>query len=485
MMKRVYAVLAAAAAIAVAGCGGGSSSNNGTNTTTARVSQGALTAVSAAGAAKTVTVNGATIDDSAATIKVDDNPTGHEALQPGMVVTVKVDDKGKATEIQHHAQVRGRIDDATKTASTVTIGGQVVRVDDSTHFEDNSVRPANLTATTAVRVSGFPDDRGGLRATRIEKDKSTQFEFEVHGIVSNLDATAKTFTLTASKAAGAPSWTVNASGVTLPAGLANGSVVEVKSTAQAAAGGTITASAVKLDDDLSGEAEAELEGIVTSGTSSSFVVNGRTVTTTSATKWVGGAPADLVVGVKVEAEGALDAATGNIAATKVSFRDSLRFQSAVTALVTPGEAASFTMLAGTLTVHVSDVTRFDDGLSAASLATQNVEVRGYPTIAGGNDIVATRIRLGSGGGNPSTRLVIQGPVSNVDATAKTFKILGYTINASSASSLTRDDNPLSNDATPVLSQLTDGTVVKARADTAAALVGTTLTAKEVELEDDK
>src|SRR5690349_13689822 len=100
-MRRLYAVLAAAAAIVAAGCGGGSSSNNGTNTAALRVSQGAVTQVQGT----SIVVNGTTFDDSSASVTVDDNPTGHEALQPGMVVTVKVDDKGKVTEVHSRADV--------------------------------------------------------------------------------------------------------------------------------------------------------------------------------------------------------------------------------------------------------------------------------------------------------------------------------------------------------------------------------------------
>src|SRR5690348_14826410 len=91
-MKRLNAILGAAMALAVVACGGGSSGNNNGGTTTARVSQGALTEVGA-GASRTVTVNGAVVDDSAATIKIDDNPSTHDALKAGMVVTVKIDDK--------------------------------------------------------------------------------------------------------------------------------------------------------------------------------------------------------------------------------------------------------------------------------------------------------------------------------------------------------------------------------------------------------
>jgi hypothetical protein len=496
-MRSTHRVFTLAAALtALVACGGSDNNNNnggGTGALTARTLQGAITALTAT----TVTVNGVTTDDSAVAsgkIVIDDNPSTHDQLKLGQVVTVRIDDSGKTTEIHHHAEVRGTMDDSTRTASSVNVGGQVVRVDDSTHFEDNTARLGGIAAGARVRVSGFPDDKGGLRATRIDRDTSSSNDFEIHGVVSALSG--NTFTLKTSSSSTA---TYAVTATTLPAGLANGSFVEVRSATTPTAAGALTATSVKIDDESSlgsSNSEAEVEGIVLSGSSTSFVIRTRTVTTTAATKWVGGAPADLIVGVKVEAEGKLDA-SGNIAASKVVFHDSLRFQGAVSNVVPAAGAdasknGTFKMLNGTLTVHVSDVTEFDSNeiASLSALTTQNVEVRGYQTVAGGNDIVATRIKLGSGGGGGgggggSTRVVIQGPITNLDATAKTFQILGYTINGAAASSLSRDDNPLSNDSAVVFSGLANGTVVKARADAATALTGTTLVAKELELEDDK
>lgn len=481
MQRNLFVSLAAAIAV-LAGCGGSSSSNNNNNNNTtqgARVSQGALTAVSGTA----ITLNGASIDvPSTTVVKVDDNPTGHEVLQPGLVVTVKVDDNGKATEINHRAAIRGRIDDASKTASTVTIAGQVVRVDDSTHFEDDTLRPASLSSSTRVRVSGFPDDRGGLRASRIARDTSTEFEFEVHGIVSNLDATAKTFTLKTSNSAGAATYSVTASAI--PAGVKDGSIVEVRSTQPASGSNAIANATVKLDDDLSGQSEAELEGVVTSGSSTSFVIAGRTITTSGSTKWVGGAPADLVAGVRVEAEGTLDS-SGNIAARKVVFHDSLRLQGLAASPSGDLKSGTFTMMGGQVTVHVSDVTELEDGLTlaAGSITAAAIEVRGYPSATGGADLVATRIRLASGGN--ADRIFIQGPVSNIDKTARSFKILVFTIDASSASPSGREGAAFTGDINAFIGALSDGSVVKARGRTAAALTGTTLKAEEVELEDDK
>ena len=75
------------------------------------------------------------------------------------------------------------------------------------------------------------------------------------------------------------------SGVTLPSSFKDGVRVEVHSLTPPAAGagtllGTITASSVDLEDGLEAaddQGEMEIEGIVTSGTAASFVIDGMTV----------------------------------------------------------------------------------------------------------------------------------------------------------------------------------------------------------------
>jgi hypothetical protein len=315
--------------LAVAACGGDDNKNppndpNNPNNpaTLVRVSQGAITEKTAT--STSFRVNDTTYDaQGAKVVTVDDNPAGHEALLPGMVVSVLVDDKGAASEIRARSAVRGPV--SAPTASSVTVGGQVVRFDDTTHFEDNTLR-SGLGTAGRVRVSGFPDDRGGIRATRIGRDASST-EFEVHGVVSNLSGNG--FTLAPSRGA-TQGWPVTlASGVSLPSGLANGSIVEVRAaSAPAAAFGAITATSIKLDDDLSrlsGARQAEVEGYVTSistpsATIPEFVIRGFTVRTAANTRWLGGGPADLLVGSKLEAEGSLDA-SGVLTATKITYRD--------------------------------------------------------------------------------------------------------------------------------------------------------------------
>jgi hypothetical protein len=451
-----------AALLALAACGGGSTTP--TTGTVAKVSQGVVSSRTASA----ITVNGVSVATAGATVIVDDNPKPESELKPGMVVKVKLDDKGKAIEIDSKSDVRGEV--TAKAGTTLQVGNQVVVVDDSTEFEDDA-RLAGVTAgSSRVKVHGFPDDKGGLRATRIDKDDAST-DFEIHGFASGLSATG--FTLKVSKDATTSFSVSYGTGVVAPAGLVEGSFVEVKSATQPT-GTAIVASSVKLDDDKElGEArtEAEIEGVVTSGDSTSFVIDGHTVTTTAATVFQNGLAADLVPGVKVEAEGTLDSA-GNLVATKVSFRDTVRLQGAASDVT----ATSFTLLGRT--VLLSDATEIKSGLGLANGVT--VQVRGS-LARDGSSIAAIRLEPASG---KAGRIFVQGPVSAVDTGGKTVTVLGFTIAAGAAQFHTSDEvTVLSTDA--FFAAVKVGSVVKARGNDASALVGATLTADEIELEGDR
>jgi hypothetical protein len=459
-------------ATALAACSSGGSSGP---KAAARTSQGMI----AARDASTLTVNARTIDDSSARVTIDGVAKSKDDLQVGHIVIVRMDDKGKASDVRAHADVRGKVDE--KTTSTITVGALPVHVDAATRFDDSASRLASISTGDGVRVSGFPDDKGGLRATRIEKDASATREYEIRGIASAVTATR--FTLTVGPGAAVFIVTVQ-SGVSLPPGLANGSFVEVKTAIRPDAG-AIVASSIKLDDDDKlGEAEqeVEVEGIVTSGTSASFVVDGRSAFTSATTRWIGGAPGDLAPGVKLEVEGKLTAA-GTIAASKVAFGDSIKLQGLAASVQQGSDPSngSFTMFNGALTVHVSSATDLESGVDLGTVGSLPIEVRGYPAPASGSsDLVATRIRTASGGGS---RIFIQGPVAAANPAAKTLTILGITVDVSGATLKARDETTvLPGD---FFANLAAGMVVKARAPGASALVGTTLKADEVELEDDK
>jgi uncharacterized protein DUF5666 len=480
--SRTLLVLSLAAALAA--CGGSSDpgAGPGPGTTPNVTMKGVITAR----ATGQITVNGVALA-TPATVQIEKVPSPAGELQLGMVVTVRADVSGRsgeATEVEFEDVVKGKVSEVNDD-STLRVGGQLVRVDDSTEFEDNLARLGSVGVDDRVRVSGVPDDKGGLRATRIDRLPGTAEDFEVKGVVSGLSTTG--FTLkTSIDAAPADTYTVTlAAGVTFPAGLANGSFVEVRSAAPVQAGNLIEAASISLEDRLGdAQSEAEVEGIVTSATSGGFVVAGVQVTTTDATLWDGGVAADLIPGVKVEAEGTLQA-DGSLAARKVSFRYSSRLQGPVAGLAVAADGTG-TFTVNGITVRVDALTEQRDPASALQ-AGDLVEVRGFLG-RDGTSLVATRLELSN-----DDRPIIQGVATAKDAAAGTVTILGKTIATGSVESGGFHDlDPSSGVDGPSISKdaffaaITVGeTVVKGRGRDLAAFADPVLNAKEVELEGER
>ncbi len=442
----------------------------------------------AARTAGQIEVNGVTVT-TPALVKIEGVEKPESELKEGMEVRVKVradasGRHGEGLEVEFEDAVKGKVE--AKDATTLSVGGQTVRVDDSTHFEDNSARLASVSAGDRVRVSGVADDRGGLRATRIDKLAGSSDDFELKGIVSGL--TASGFTLRTSPDAGAAdTYTVNLlGGATLPAGLANGSLVEVRSLKPVQAGQVIEAASISIEDRLPGMpgGETEVEGIVTSGSSASFMLAGTTVTTNASTSWTGGLPGDLLPGVKVEAEGTLSA-SGVLAAHKVSFKASSLLQGAVSAPAVDASGHGTLSVNGVM-VKVDALTEQRDA-AASLVAGDLVEVRGSLG-RDGSSLVATRLER-SGDDRP----IIRGLVTAKNASAGTLTVLGKTIATGSveAGGL-RGHSDVSGMSGPSMSPadffaaITVGqTLVKARGQNPAAFADPVLTAREVELEGDR
>lgn len=470
--------------LALVACGGSSSggSSAGPAAPAAKFTTGTITARSATA----IQVNNLTLTTATATVLIEKAQRPESELKPGMVVRVKAHHdghSGEALEVQFEDAVKGKV--GAVGTSTLSVGGQSVRVDDSTEFEDNTARLASIHPEDRVRVSGVPDDRGGLRATRIEKNQAgLGDDFELKGVASDLTATG--FTLKLSPDAGAvDTYTVNLlGGAVLPAGLVNGSFVEVRSLKPVQAGNVIEAASISLEDRRPGEpqSEAEVEGIVTSATGpTQFVVAGVTVTTSAGTTWNGGLPEDLVVGVKVEAEGLLGS-NGILAASKVSFRANVRLQGAVSTPVVAADGTGTFQVNGIL-IRVDALT--DQRVALVGLAAgQLVQVRG----ALGRDglsVVAIRMEATN-----DDRPLLQGVVTAKDAAARTLTVLGKTVSVAQASISGHSDVPgmdgpsLTTDA--FFSGIVVGeTVIKARGKDAAAFSDPVLTAKEASLEGQK
>lgn len=383
-------------------------------------------------------------------------------LKPGMIVTVKggIDDNGTtgiAQEIEFRDSLEGKIDSIDDVNKTITVMGQTVRIEDNvTRLNDDNAKvfsTAGFAVGNFVEVSAFTDDKGGLRATRVAK--KAEGELEVKGVVTSIGS--GTFGL--SLPGGTSILTVTG---TLPAGAVVGSLVEVKSSVSPA-NGTVTATAVQLEDRLAGAEKVEVEGIITSGADfSSFVVNGQKVVTDASTLFEGGLKADFAIGIKVEAEGPLDA-NGAIVAVKVMFRSNIKIEADASAV----SATGLTVLGKQ--VAINQFTRIDNGLIEGS----HVEVRAYLDRNG--NLVASRIVVKNA--NPKTFL--QGPVI---LTGDVATILGTVITTGPSTQFRiSTDAPVDQvvNSTVFAAQLKSGvTVVKVRWATA----DTTLAIEQAEIQ---
>ncbi len=264
--------------------------------------------------------------------------------------------------------------------------------------------------------------------------------------------------------------------VTLPAGLANGSRVEVRGTL-AAAGGPMTATFLEIEPGFSAsEGEhVELEGIVTDFVSmSNFKVNGVQVDASALTG------VTFANGMKVEIEGTMVGGVLVAAGTSEVEHESYLLLEGNVSAVNPATGV-ISLLA--VTVHTTAATELRDS-SAADIrmfglsdiaVNDHVEIGGYQD-AGGT-IIATRLERK----DASAQLAIQGLVTAA-TTATSLTILGLTVDTSATPAnhfIDIDGTPYASAADFFAAVTLNKTVVKA---TGTAFSGTTLTATEVEIE---
>jgi uncharacterized protein DUF5666 len=453
-MRNIRKIAIAACGLAtvafLAACGGGGGS--GTPAATTTVTKGVIEKFGS------VFINGVEIKTAGARLHLPDDVNKPEVelqneaevqnhLKAGMVVTVKdlIDNNGlhKAAEIEFRDNLQGVVDD--KGADFITVMGQKILVDDKAKL-------AGIAIGNRVEVSGLPDANGFLHASHLEL-KNANAEFEVKGFVSDLGANGFTLLLSPNATSGIA--VTLGSGVTLPTGVKNGDFVEVKS---AASGAILVATKVEIEDEQIKAAEnekMEVEGFIglLDPAGARFTLgNGQVVALQAATLFVGGARADLALGMKVEAEGPI--VGGILMAEKVSFKDNIRINANVTAVDTT--AMTISILGRT--VGFTSGTEFKNGgstLDPATLVGENAEVRGMLTATG---IVATRVDLKNS--TPATDAFIRGPVSAVNPPSS-LTIAGLAIDTSKAAFKGVQDNPMSSTAFFAAITL-NTTVVKAR-----------------------
>ncbi len=255
-------------------------------------------------------------------VRVNGSDANEHALSVGQKVEVTATNKDEATEINVRLELKGAVEKIDVTAKTIVVAGKTVTVTSTTRFDvggdgdddqpTSSHTLSDIKVGDFVEVTGSTDATGNVTATKIEVksgpelgEDGEEHDTEFKGAVTNLSATS--FTLGAN--------TVNcAAPCTLPTGLKNGDLVEVKGSFDATTK-ILTATKVRLEE-TEGH-EAEFKGAISNLSATSFTLAGNTVNCA--------APCSLPTGLKngdfVEVEGSLDAATKILTASKVRLED--------------------------------------------------------------------------------------------------------------------------------------------------------------------
>jgi hypothetical protein len=433
------------------------------------------------GAFGSVFVDGVEFATGGATITVNGNGTVPAALLVGQQATVTATvasgaSTGTATTVVVEDALVGPVSAVSPAAGTVTVLGQVVRIDG-----DTSVGPGidpedvnGLAIGDVIAVSGSRISTGFIasRLDRIGTDRTgLDRAFRVVGRVAQISGFGQIFML-------GPT-TVDFSRVSagLPVGVGNGTYV-------AASGATLTndttlqATLVEIESESAvgaRDVNGSLYGAVTRfAAATDFDVAGQPVTTTSSTTFTAGASTDLKLDAELKLTGQYDSA-GTLAATSIDVRPAANVR--VVGPIDALDASASTVRVDGITLSTVAATRWDDR-SVTALRTFGfadlrsgdwVEVRG---IAGSAPLAATA-NVVERHSQPTTVLEeLQDVPSNL--ANPEFTLTGVTVNARAAFFF--DATGLSLSRSAFFAQAA-GRVVRAR----GTLAGGTLNADTVML----
>ncbi len=416
--KTMRTWLHGAFALVLAACGGGGDGGIGGTGGTQPGTDVSIGTITAKGS---VWINGVRFDDSSATITIDDNPKGDADLKVGMIARVNGSiSGGTATTVRVTSAAKGYVESVG--AGSMVVMGQTVITDASTIFSNGAV-----AAGQYVEVHGQVVSDGTIQASFVErKNALADPPFVVKGLVKGHTAGGTTFQV------GALNVTLAGGAITndMPGGSWNGILAEVKGSVCAGnppatnVCGTLTASKVEPEGPRGDVAKIEVEAFVTALTSTSdFTVGSQRVVTTGSTVFIGGLQSEIVTGLKLEVEGTL--AGGILTASKVSFRENIRFE----ANVFSKSGTTFTLagLSG-ITIETNALTEYKNVANLAALpVNSNVRVRGRPALNGG--VIATELEFRNS--NPDTDVRFQAVVSS--AANPTLTMLGVTVNTANIS----------------------------------------------------
>ena len=318
-------------------------------------------------------------------------------------------------------------------------------------------------------------------ATFIEP-KPTLAEYKVIGTTANTTSTA--FALGALSVDYASATLSDFDG----AAVADGQLVEVKTSPSAfTAPDFATADQVERLPlvELDEGAEVELEGFISRfGSVTDFDIGSLTVTTNAQTAYENGDSASLAVGVKVEAEGTVNA-SGVLLADEIEIEQSeaARIEGNIEAI----DTSQGTITALGVTIHIQTFTELEDnsalGLDPLTLADlgigDRIEMRGY---LDNDQLIATEAEREDFDDRSRLRGPVAGEVEPGASNLGSVDILGVTVSGESGITEYRDANdaPVTQAAFHAAVDLS--TFVEAEWDVFSA---TSVTADELSLEDDE
>ena len=282
-----------------------------------------------------IVVDGASFDDSNATVQVEDTPdqpvTSEAKL--GQRVEVEFDTDGVAKTVNIQAEVVGLVSAKDGATASLTVLGQTVVINSNlangpvTQFAAPYTGLGDVAVADVVEVHGVPrlDSTGYVvQATRIEKRAALPDYLRVAGIVTALSSAggSQQFTLGGLK--------VNSTAaLILPVSrsLAEGQSVVVWARAanlQTSGVGapSLTANVVRIRERIHGVQQSYLGGVVAGLGGSTFNLGGVVVNYTGAQVTSSGNTASLANGQYVQVRGDF-AADGSLVASRVKIRDGL------------------------------------------------------------------------------------------------------------------------------------------------------------------
>lgn len=442
--------LSTAVLVACGGGGGAADSAAQAPTAPAPTTPGASTAGAVDGTITgfgSIIIDGQRFDDSLAKVMFANRPDAQTAgtlgdLHTGMRVQGELKDGVLQNVVVNFALV-GTVGAVDATGGTLNVFGQTIKTTATgqlpTVFE-GFTSLSQLAVGDLVKVSGTVASDGSITATRIERKLKDGSElFRISGAVQGLDTAAKTFALL-----GNSSVTVSyADAKLLPTGavIENGKLVSVVSaTAPAASGGktVLNASVVEIKARKQPDSsDTTVGGPVNDFQSlASLRIGDVLVDASTATLKEGTTAADVANGAQAQAHGSIKDGV-----MKADWLRVFKNDTALKALLI-GQITDYVSLANfTLrgTVVDASTAKFTKGSAADVAAGAWVQVTGQLTPTG---VKASEIAVQPPPADKPQRLA--GAISAVNATAKSFTLLGTTVQWGDATKVSPDGKSLAN-----------------------------------------